>query len=280
MQMMQWSQQRLKELIEHGEDLKSHGVPVVPAKLEGDSYRMPYVYAKSGLIYLRELLRQDTEAFLREMDKFRDLILQSSEHVSEDMGDGRGVVLKRGYFDMVPLNSFLIDREYVFFDQEFCIEDLPVKVMEWRQVASFYFGDPAAEKILPMDMLLERYGLKEEMPRWKKIEWEILGGILKDDKLKEHRSKYRTSENTIRARRTAIDRHCMNIFSGIEGKKLYLFGSGKYAERFLDLYGIDFPVCGLLDNDESRQGTKKNGIIPTSTKAATTRPLTAFAISR
>lgn len=250
--------EKLERMLEYAEDLKTHGIRVVDARMDGAVYTMPYIKDKVSQVYLKEALYSDRELFLTMMDRFRDTVHGSSEIVTMDDGTR---VYKKGYFDMVPLNSFLIDREYVFFDQEFCIEDLPVKVMEWRQVASFYFGDPAAEKILPMDMLLERYGLKEELPRWKKIEWEILGGILKDDKLKEYRAKYRTSENTIWARRTAIDRHCMNIFSGIEGKKLYLFGSGKYAERFLDLYGIDFPVCGLLDNDESRQGTKKNGIM-------------------
>ncbi len=51
-----------------------------------------------------------------------------------------------------------------------------------------------------------------------------------------------------------------NVFSGIEGRNLFLFGAGKYTERFLDLYGDDFPVCGIIDNDAAKQGTLKRGI--------------------
>lgn len=250
--------EKLGRMLEYVEDLKAHGIRVVDARMDGAVYTMPYIKDKVTQMRLKEALYSDRELFLMMMDRFRDTVHKSSEIVTMDDGTK---VYKKGYFDLVPLNSFLTGREYVFFDQEFCIEDLPVKVMEWRQVASFYFGNPVAEKILPMDVLLKRYGLKEELPRWKKIEWEILGRILKDDKLKEYRAKYRTNENAIRSRRISIDRHCMNIFSGIEGKKLYLFGSGKYAERFLDMYGNDFPVYGLLDNDAYRQGTEKRDII-------------------
>lgn len=249
---------KLVRMLGYAEDLKAHGIRMVDARPDGSVYVMPFIKDRVAQVYLKELLHRDKERFLDEMDKFRETVHKSSEIVN--MADGTEVY-KKGYFDLVPLNSFAADGEYVFFDQEFCIENLPVKVMEWRQVASFYFGDPAAERILPMEVLLERYGLKDELPRWKKIEWEILGSILKDDKLKEYRARYRTNENAIQSRRAATDRHCMNIFSGIEGKKLYLFGSGKYADRFLELYGDDFPVYGILDNDGSRQGTKKREIM-------------------
>ena len=33
------------------------------------------------------------------------------------------------------------------------------------------------------------------------------------------------------------------------GRKLYLFGSGRYAQRFLEKYGDRYPVEGYLDND-------------------------------
>ena len=249
---------KLERMITYGEDLKDHGIRTVDVRLDAGVYTMPFMKDKVVQVYLKEALHSDKELFLIEMDRFRDTVHGSSEIVTLEDGTK---AYKKGYFDLVPLNSFFTGGEYVFFDQEFCIDELPVKVLEWRQVASFYFGDPAAEKILPMDVLLKRYGLKEELSRWQKIEWEILGRILKDDKLKEYRAKYRTNADNIRSRRNAIDRHFLNIFEGISGKRLYLFGSGKYADRFLDMYGDDFPVCGMLDNDESRQGTRKRGIM-------------------
>ncbi len=249
---------KLDRMINHDKELRLRGIKVIESRLDDGAYIMPFIKDKVTQVYLKELLHKDKERFLVEMDRFRDTVLKSSDIKIEEDGTE---VFKRGYFDLVPLNSFYSNGEFVFFDQEFCIENLPVKVMALRLVASFYFGDPAAEKIIPMKVLLDRYDLKEELPRWQKIEWGYLGEILNGEELKNYRSRTRTNNTLIKKRRETIDRRFLNIFEGIEGKKLYLFGSGKYAERFLGMYGDDFPVYGFLDNAKERQGTKKNDLM-------------------
>ena len=72
-----------------------------------------------GHAYLKRLLLEDVDAFLQKLDQFRDLILQSSEIVKEDCGDGEGAILRRGYVDLVPLNSFYQDGTFVCYDQEY-----------------------------------------------------------------------------------------------------------------------------------------------------------------
>jgi len=112
-------QRQLKRLVEHGRDLKSHGVPIVDVKLENNVCVMPYMDAEVGQIHLKKLLETDMGQFLREMDHFRDLILQSSELVRPDQGDGNGAVLRKGYLDMVPLNSFYQDGTFLFLIRNF-----------------------------------------------------------------------------------------------------------------------------------------------------------------
>jgi cytidyltransferase-like protein len=41
---------------------------------------------------------------------------------------------------------------------------------------------------------------------------------------------------------------------------LMLFGTGKYAEKFMELYGRDFPVYAMIDNDEEKWGEKFYGV--------------------
>lgn len=51
-------QRRLQQLMEHGEDLKSHGLLVVNARLADCAYVMPYIDAQVGQIHLKSYLRR------------------------------------------------------------------------------------------------------------------------------------------------------------------------------------------------------------------------------
>jgi cytidyltransferase-like protein len=55
-------------------------------------------------------------------------------------------------------------------------------------------------------------------------------------------------------------RQYIDIFYNINGKKLMLFGTGKYAEKFMELYGRDFPVYAMIDNDEEKWGREFHGV--------------------
>ena len=59
----------------------------------------------------------------------------------------------------------------------------------------------------------------------------------------------------------------MNIFDGIEKlstngnkKKVLLFGSGNYTKRFLAQFAGQYEVYSIIDNNESKWGTKLEGI--------------------
>lgn len=164
---------RLNDLIEHAQDLKAHGLRVVEAEIVDGVYRMPYIDAEVGQLYLKRLLLCDKAKFLEAMDQFRDLIMRSSEIETADKGDGKGAVLHKAYLDLVPLNSFYMDGEFVFYDQEFCKEHYPANVLLLRMVCSFYAGNMQLDKILPRENLFIRYGLVSDLTHWQKMEWEF-----------------------------------------------------------------------------------------------------------
>lgn len=274
---------RLHKLIEHGHDLSAHGIPVVKAKLrkhlpsscqpeetpnpELVFYIMPYINAEVGQLYLKRILHEDMDLFVQRMDEFRDLILQSSEIVAPDTGDGQGAILRRGYLDMVPLNSFYINDTFVFYDQEFCKENYPANGLIWRMIATFYAGDLEAQKLLPMEVLLERYNLKREMENWQKMELAFLADLRQEKALRKYHEKYRRNCDAVNSNRQRLNysseqyqRLFIDIFKNADTRKLILFGSGNFTKRFLGLYRQDYPVYAIIDNNREKWGQELEGI--------------------
>jgi len=259
--------ERLKKLADHAQDLSAHGVSVVETRIENNVCIMPYIYGEVGQIYLKRLIQTDIEKFLQEMDKFRDLILQSSEIVKSDQGDGEGAILRRGYLDMVPLNSFYIDGTFVFYDQEFCEENYPANAILSRMVYTFYAGNNELQKYYSIEKLLERYGLTKKIEQWRRMEHKFLADLRKERELRQYHETCRGTVGVIHSNRQRVNyseenyrRLFIDIFETADDRKLILFGSGLYAKRFLELYHQEYPVTLIVDNNKEKWGQQLNDI--------------------
>lgn len=266
---------RLQELMEHSKALKMAGVPVVDSWMEQGKYTMSFVEAETAQVYFQKLLRQDKEAFLKEMDRFRDLILSASDcyegcYVGEKNPEARQkttLLQKHCYYDMVPHNCFYWHGEFVFYDQEFVLKDYPVNVVLVCMVDSVYNGYADLDEILPRGEVYQRYGLMEEKARWHKLAGDFLSSLRKEKELGMYHSKVRKDPAVVESNRRRMNysleeyqRLFVRIFDDVDEKQLFLFGSGAYAKRFISLYGKDCNIRGILDNDHSRHGKMVEGV--------------------
>lgn len=256
---------RLRELLQNGVALAAQGINVVPAKLQQDVYRMPYIQAEIGHVYLRRLLLSDQDCFLAAMDHFRDLIFQSSEKADEDAD--RGLILKCGYLDMVPLNSFFIEGEFVFFDQEFCLSDYPANAILWRAIETLYGDSVELRKAMPIESLWERYGLLAQRPLWEKLRWDFIEGLRKIKELAAYHAVCQADPVLLSANRRRVNYSAAgyqqlfaDIFKDTEDRQILLFGSGAYARQMLALYGREYPVTAIVDNNLNRWGKEVEGV--------------------
>ncbi|SHK71483.1 cytidyltransferase-like domain-containing protein [Selenomonas ruminantium] len=260
-------EERLRAVQANMEALSAQGIKVVPSQFMAGRLEMPFVTAQVGTFYLRELLKRDQEQFLRAMDHFAELILRSSEHVREDAGDGEGVLLKKGYFDMVPLNSFFADGEFMFFDQEFAIDNYPANVLLTRMVGITYGSDKEMQRLLPIEVMYDRYGLTKYLGRWLRMSDEFLNDLRNLGKLHDVYAPHQRDLRQVYANRQRINypeeeyqRLFVDIFAGLEDKKLVIFGSGLWAQQFMDGFGREHPVSMVVDNQKSRWGKDLRGI--------------------
>lgn len=258
---------RLENMLEYADDLKSHGVQVLDMKLTATWLKMPFVDAPVAQLYLKQLIQCDKEMFLKEMDRFRDEIMKSSDVIAGNDEDELGCTFQYGYLDMIPLNCFFIDGQYVFYDQEFRQERYPANVILARMIASFYAGNSELQKIIPQDELYERYGLLSRKNDWLVMAGRFLGELRNEGELWQYHQKIRRNADVINSNRQSINypaedyyRLFINIFDHADTRKLILFGSGKFAKQFLELYGKDYPPYAIVDNQEKKWGEKLQDI--------------------
>ncbi len=290
---------KLRHLMDNNEYLAAHGVRMIPAELKEDAFVMPYISGIPANDYFRELLQRDKKAFLAQLDIFWEIILNSSERAdgtkvnwerfepgwekrkkddpgrekwkriafgSEEEREELGVILKRGYLDLVSLNCFYCDGAFVFYDQELFLENVPAKAILLRTIEFIYKFNEQLDRILPRRELFERYGLIKHMDLFYQFIGIFLNILRDDDGLSDYFKEGRREAGVVLENRRRMNYSeeaypliFKDIFHHTIGRRLYLFGSGRYAKRFRERYR-EYPVSGYLDNDESRWGTEVDGL--------------------
>lgn len=291
---------RVYELEGNLKYLREHGVPVVDSKIEDGSLSMPYIKGENAVTFLQNLMREDKTEFLNQLDLFVNYIVNSSDAVPYEEVDWRkfdpawetrkaddpdidkweklskgsdedkadlGVILKKGYFDLVPINCIHAEEGFVFFDQEFCIDNFPAHVMIYRTINFLYHMRYELDKVVPRTELLERYHVKKHEHVWDAYSYLFLRDVRNELELGSYHMQNRRDVHLMKSNRYRMnynqeeyDRLFNDIFKGARSKELYLFGSGRFAERFLAQFGDYYDITGILDNNPSRQGEKLGDI--------------------
>ena len=294
--------EKAQRLLESCSYLKAHGVRMIDGGLLGDSFVMPYVEGEPLVKYFRSLAEKNRQEFYRQFDKLWETILSSSEHVPYEevdwehfnpwwdeeknekarqrqdrdrwrraaFGEERetlGAVLRRGYIDLVLLNGFAAEGEFIFYDQELFVEQLPAKAILLRNIDFLYHGDVQMQQILPREELILRYGLKPCLEIYYAHIGHFLTRLRNDDVLGNYHRQHRCNMEVLHSNRQRMNysaeeyqRLFVDIFKNIDNKALYLFGSGNFTKKFLALYGGEYEIAGILDNDPAKWEEALEGI--------------------
>ena len=274
---------KLKEMQDNLNDLHARGINVVDSSVENNTFIMPYVDAPVAMNELKAIAKKDRNAFLKAMDDMYELILNSSEHtgiISEkdrNSADGRdlGTILEKGYIDMVPLNCFYdgtiedSKSRFIYYDQEFYWDNCPAKAIMYRSISIIYDGtDKEFERIMPRTELLNRYGLAECEDIWQRMSSRFTETLRKQKQLRPYYENKRIDGRILYTNREKINYSAkeyqkifVDIFDGFDdSKKLILFGSGRFTERFLFQFAGDYNIYSIVDNNSAKWGTTMQGV--------------------
>lgn len=286
----------LKLLASNTRLLANSHIPVVAGAYHEQNglgfFSTDFVNASTGRSVLTNAAEENRDRFFRLMDLFMEELENSSDTAmlseqeagrelqklsalgmnSRESADMKKMllshkVMKKGLFDFVPINSFYVGGQFLMFDQEFLIENLPLDVMKWRVTASVYSGNEKLKKLVPENDTLRRYGIYDDRNILQRYEMLYLEYLRNDNKLRNYCVDHCTDPDVVNANRQRInfsEEDYRKIFAdtleNADSRELILFGSGNYAREFIEVYGEDYTVSAIIDNNSDKWGSELRGV--------------------
>lgn len=252
----------IKEIDKNHERLKKRGLPIVDGYIEGSSYIMPLILGTTGDVFLRRLLIRDQDRFIKEMDRFFELILSSSDIIGETE---IGKIFSVGYPDLVPLNTIYSQEQYIIIDQEYRMDNCPVDFVVYRFVNIVYANDEKLDLILPKEFFYKRYHLYGKINALMKMDADFNNTIKNRNSLRSFRDEHLRYDQIMIQNRENLNKNIIyqryvdECFLGVEDKKIYVCGSDEIAAQFVEKYNNDLNICKVIDDDRSMWGETIGG---------------------
>ncbi|WP_019552550.1 class I SAM-dependent methyltransferase [Propionispira raffinosivorans] len=264
-----------KTLVSRTTKLEDRGVPMVPHVWDGTGVVMPRIQANTLSNYLKESVTRHPGEFLNIIERLWQLILQSAEYVSPEKNAllreenlQWGPILEQAYLELIPLNCFYHNGDFLFFDQEYVKENYPAKYVLFRAIHYIYVFTPQMKRYISLDMLKEKYGLTE---LWDIFLQEENEHFLHDVRQHElYWQFYRwAAVDTLQMQRNASllgldEKRCHDLFAELfEGpmdRQIVIFCAGSIFDSYMRKHGKEHTPIFVADNDTEKWGTKRCGV--------------------
>lgn len=181
------AQQHLKNTCYNEEYLKSRGIQIRESYQEGNILKSRIHKGLGAQEYFVQLLQEnDLKGIYALVDLLEKNIRKSSE-ISKNAtnmitrnitGEGDwGIILENGFVDMTFYNAFYEDGELIFYDQEWCFDDVPLQYILYYAIKSAYFRADVKTNIT-FDNILSYLNIGKEREVFEKLEEYIWSKVL------------------------------------------------------------------------------------------------------
>ena len=127
-----------------------------------------------------EILNKYKEFLLKQFSSYEECKNYINQEEYKEIGDEelkKLSFLKKGYWDMVPKNCFLIDSKFIFFDQEWEKDYLPVEFILYRAIINSY----DLVKRINVEELFEKLKIKEYINCFEEMDKKLRKEILDEE---------------------------------------------------------------------------------------------------
>lgn len=171
-------------------DLRAHGIETVECKYEDGVIKMPFCEAVLLSSILDDFIAKGKETFIALFEALYENILRSSEVVDFDKNSllteenqnwNWGPILKKCYFEMIPMNCFYDNSRFIYFDQEFVKDNFPAKYTLYRALRNTYIFNANAEKCVPLDEMKAHFHMEQIWDTLEKEDDAFLRDIRKEN---------------------------------------------------------------------------------------------------
>ncbi len=137
-----------------------------------------YKTKNKAIIYnIFDRLNNEILASSKSIDPNNNILFTLDLDIEPDINK-YGTILKTGFLDMTPKNAFCIDNNFVWFDQEWILENIPASFIMYRSIETVYNHHSIANDVLPKSELFERYGITAVYEEYRTLDSLFLGTIL------------------------------------------------------------------------------------------------------
>ncbi len=221
--MLYGGTQHIQQVAKNEAALASAGLNVLMSSFDEDENLVSEFQTKELLenVLLEAYKNGDKQTIYEIWDKvWSDIMISSDEvpwndnimytmnlGISEDENK-YGKILRTGFLDMTVSNAFCDNKDLLWFDQEWILENVPARFVLFRAIKMFYSAYyVTCEKCIPLDEIADRYVLRGGWDDYSKLEG-LFQGVVTDDLLFSEYMSFRG--NSLEDRTSSIKR-LMNI---------------------------------------------------------------------
>ena len=167
------SKKHIYNIKNNAQELRNLGFEVIDEFKENETIYSKYINSNPfNQVLVDEIMSGNIESALELINKWyeeiKDKLKNQRVKENEEL-----FYVKKLYLDLVFENTFYIDGKFVFFDQEWCLENLPLEFIIYRSINNMYIYNSEISNKINIDEMFRKLKISQYIEYFKQIEQEF-----------------------------------------------------------------------------------------------------------